>query len=108
MQIPANQHATVEEIKSLKDGRRNSKKDIDTLGEIKNHADIINELVEKLLEIEEVEKPDEDEMAEAELIEEGKEIPADESAKKADQDQENENADFVNAYKKAIQEVYCN
>ena len=56
VQIPANQHATVEEIKSgeisaefIKAGRRNSAKDADALREINDHAKQIQTVVSGLL-----------------------------------------------------------
>lgn len=50
VQIPANQHATVEDVKSAnKAGRRNSKADEDKLAEISEHVSAIQEIVSGLL-----------------------------------------------------------
>lgn len=51
VQIPANQHATVEDVKSrtTKAGRRNSKSDEDQLATIRDHAAAIQEIVNNLI-----------------------------------------------------------
>ena len=90
VQIPANQHATVEEVKSdepeTKSGRRNSAKDADMLREIEGAAKQIQEVVNSLLAEREAETTDSDEKSEAVETAEG----------------ENSQAEFVDAYKQAI------
>ena len=87
VQIPANQHATVEEVKSnepeIKAGRRNSAKDADELRKIADAATNIQEVVNGLLSDDEL-ATDSEEEREGET----------EGAKSQ--------ADFVSAYKQAI------
>ena len=78
VQIPANQHATVEEVKSLegekvneieeKSGRRNSAKDADKLREIESAAKQIQEVVNGLLTENEAEANDSDDEGEAKAV----------------------------------------
>ena len=91
VQIPANQHATVEEIKSIdaKAGRRNSAKDADELRSIANAASQIIEVVNGLLADDEAETTDE--------VQEG-EASEDAEGQKAQ-------AAFVEAYKQAIKSM---
>ena len=94
VQIPANQHATVEEVKSLegekvneieeKSGRRNSAKDADKLREIESAAKQIQEVVNGLLTENEAEANDSDDEGEAKA--EG----------------QKSQAEFVDAYKQAV------
>lgn len=92
VQIPANQHATIEEVKSLevetmieeKSGRRNSAKDADKLREIESAAKQIQEVVNGLLTENEAEANDSDDEGEAEA--EG----------------QKSQAEFVDAYKQAV------
>ena len=49
VQIPANQHATVEDVKAGKSGRRNSAKDADALREIARNAQEIIDAINDLL-----------------------------------------------------------
>lgn len=90
VQIPANQHATVEEVKAtepeIKSGRRNSAKDADMLREIEGAAKQIQEVVNSLLAEREAEATDSDEKSEAAETAEG----------------ENSQAEIVDAYKQAI------
>lgn len=90
VQIPANQHATVEEVKAtepeIKSGRRNSAKDADMLREIEGAAKQIQEVVNSLLAEREAEATDSDEKSEAVETAEG----------------ENSQAEIVDAYKQAI------
>lgn len=88
VQIPANQHATVEEIKSAdtKAGRRNSAKDADELRSIANAASQIIEVVNGLLADDEAETTDEAQEGEASDDAEGQKAQA----------------AFVEAYKQAI------
>lgn len=101
VQIPANQHATVEEIKSFVDearanitdneteqkaGRRNSAKDADELRAIADYAASIQEVVNGLLSDDEAPTEDGDEEGEAEETAEG----------------QKSQAEFVDAYKQAV------
>ena len=90
VQIPANQHATVEEVKSdepeTKAGRRNSAKDADMLREIEDAAKQIQEVVNSLLAERDAETTDSDDASEAEKSAEG----------------DTSQAEFVDAYKQAI------
>lgn len=90
VQIPANQHATVEEVKSdepeTKSGRRNSAKDADMLREIEGAAKQIQEVVNSLLAERDAETTDSDDASEAEKSAEG----------------DTSQAEFVDAYKQAI------
>lgn len=97
VQIPANQHATVEEIKSgeisaslIKAGRRNSAKDADALREINDHAKQIQTVVNGLLADDE--PPAEGGEGEGE---------ADGKSAKGHEPQ----AEFVAAYKQAVLEM---
>ena len=91
VQIPANQHATVEEVKSLdagaeiKSGRRNSAKDADELRKIASAAAQIQEVVNGLLADDETDTED---------GEEEREVEETEGAKSQ--------AEFVALYKQAI------
>lgn len=97
VQIPANQHATVEEVKSLeveamieeKSGRRNSAKDADKLREIESAAKQIQEVVNGLLTDGEAETTDEVDEGEAEKSAEGS----------------SSQAAFVDAYRQAIKSM---
>lgn len=97
VQIPANQHATVEEVKSLeveamieeKSGRRNSAKDADKLREIESAAKQIQEVVNGLLTDGEAETTDEVDEGEAEKSAEGA----------------SSQAAFVDAYRQAIKSM---
>ena len=95
VQIPANQHATVEEVKAMdvesKAGRRNSAKDADELRNIASAANQILEVVNGLLSDDEAETTDGDDVDEAE--------------EKAAEGQKSQ-AEFVNAYKQAVKEFY--
>ena len=90
VQIPANQHATVEEVKSdepeTKSGRRNSAKDADMLREIEGAAKQIQKVVNSLLAEREADTTDGDDEGEAEKSAEG----------------QKSQAEFVDAYKQAI------
>ena len=101
VQIPANQHATVEEVKSdeqviakaiveitpvIKSGRRNSAKDADELRKIASAAAEIQEVVNGLLADDETPTEDGDEDGEAADAAEG----------------QKSQAEFVDAYKQAI------
>lgn len=92
VQIPANQHATVEEIKSgepeIKSGRRNSAKDADELRKIASAAAQIQEVVNGLLADDETDTEDGEEESEAAKAAEG----------------ETSQAEFVDAYKQAVKE----
>ena len=94
VQIPANQHATVEEVKSLdagaeiKSGRRNSAKDADELRKIASAAAEIQEVVNGLLADDETPTEDGEEESEAAKAAEG----------------ETSQAEFVDAYKQAVKE----
>ena len=100
VQIPANQRATVEEVKSvdaaelmkqaaaeIKAGRRNSAKDADELRSIASAANQILEVVNGLLSDDEAETTDGDD--------------GDEAEEKAAEGQKSQ-AEFVDAYKQAI------
>lgn len=91
VQIPANQHATVEEVKSneaeIKAGRRNSAKDADELRSIADMAAQIQVVVNGLLADDEAEATD--------SVDEG------EAEEKAAEGQKSQ-AEFVDAYKQAI------
>ena len=99
VQIPANQHATVEEVKSIdaaelmeqaaaeiKSGRRNSAKDADELRKIASAAAEIQEVVNGLLADDETPTEDGEEESEAAKAAEG----------------ETSQVEFVDAYKQAI------
>ena len=97
VQIPANQHATVEEVKSadelmkeaaaeIKAGRRNSAKDADALREVMSAAKQIQEVVSGLLAEDEADAADGDDGGEAEKSAEG----------------QKSQAEFVDAYKQAV------
>ena len=90
VQIPANQHATVEEVKSgepeIKAGRRNSAKDADELRAIADMASQIQEVVNGLLSDDEADTTDGEEEREAGETAEGAKSQA----------------EFVDAYKQAI------
>ena len=99
VQIPANQHATVEEIKSwdgevvaevvdgeIKAGRRNSAKDADGIRSIGEMAAQIQEVVNGLLAENEADTADGDEDGEAEKSAEG----------------QKSQAEFVEAYRQAV------
>ena len=86
VQIPANQHATVEEVKALKAGRRNSKKDTESLREVLGAADHIREVVNGLLADGEAEATGGDDEGEAAKAAEG----------------QKSQAEFVEAYKQAV------
>ena len=86
VQIPANQHATVEESKAAKSGRRNSAKDVEQLEAIASHADAIKEAIDGLLSVE-----DSTAVGESEREEQS------EGAK--------DQAEFVEAYKSAIRKM---
>ena len=101
VQIPANQHATVEEVKSIdaaelmeqaaaeiKSGRRNSAKDADELRKIASAAAEIQEVVNGLLADDETPTEDGEEESEAAKAAEG----------------ETSQAEFVDAYKQAVKE----
>lgn len=87
VQIPANQHATVEEVKSIdaKAGRRNSAKDAEELRNIANAASQILEVVNGLLADDEATT---DEATEGEASD--------------DAEGQKSQAEFVSAYKQAI------
>lgn len=91
VQIPANQHATVEEVKAVdvetKAGRRNSAKDADELRKIASAAKQIQDVVSSLLADDEAEATDE--------VDEGE---ADEKSAEGATSQ----AAFVDAYKQAV------
>lgn len=93
VQIPANQHATVEEVKSdvpeIKAGRRNSAKDADMLREIDGAAKQIQEVVNSLLAERDAETTDGDDEGEAEKAAEG----------------QKSQAEFVDAYRQAIKSM---
>lgn len=93
VQIPANQHATVEEVKAaepeIKAGRRNSAKDADELRKVQSAANQILEVVNGLLADDETDTTDE--------VDEGE---ADKSAEGA-----SSQAAFVDAYKQAVKEI---
>ena len=90
VQIPANQHATVEEVKSdepeIKAGRRNSAKDADKLREIEDAAKQIQNVVNGLLADDEAPTTDGDDEGEAEKAAEG----------------HTSQAEFVDAYRQAV------
>lgn len=88
VQIPANQHATVEEVKAaeIKAGRRNSAKDADKLREIETAAKQIQEVVNGLLTDNEADATDGENEREAEETAEGAKSQA----------------EFVDAYRQAI------
>lgn len=90
VQIPANQHATVEEVKSdepeIKAGRRNSAKDADKLREIEDAAKQIQNVVNGLLADDEAPTTDGDDEGEAEKAAEG----------------QTSQAEFVDAYRQAV------
>lgn len=92
VQIPANQHATVEEVKAtepeIKSGRRNSAKDADELRKIASAAAQIQEVVNGLLADDETDTEDGEEESEAAKAAEG----------------ETSQAEFVDAYKQAVKE----
>lgn len=92
VQIPANQHATVEEVKAtepeIKSGRRNSAKDADELRKIASAAAEIQEVVNGLLADDETPTEDGEEESEAVKAAEG----------------ETSQAEFVDAYKQAVKE----
>lgn len=90
VQIPANQHATVEDVKSAtKAGRRNSKADEDELAAIRDHASAIQEIVNGL-------------MADSEPS--GDEGTADDEASGEETGAEDQEAkaDFLKGYKEAV------
>lgn len=93
VQIPANQHATVEEVKAaepeIKAGRRNSAKDADELRNIASAANQILEVVNGLLADDEADTTDEVDEGEAEKSAEGA----------------SSQAAFVDAYKQAVKEI---
>lgn len=93
VQIPANQNATVEEVKSVdaetKAGRRNSAKDADELRKIASAANQILEVVNGLLADDEAEATGEVDEGEAEKSAEGA----------------SSQAAFVDAYRQAIKEM---
>lgn len=93
VQIPANQHATVEEIKAVdveqKAGRRNSAKDADELRNIASAANQILEVVNGLLADDE--QPTTDEVDEGEASD--------------DAEGQKSQAEFVDAYKQAIKSM---
>lgn len=93
VQIPANQHATVEEIKSgepeIKAGRRNSAKDADELRSIASAARQIIEVVDGLLADDESTEADEAEDGEAPKSAEG----------------QTPQTEFVDAYRDAIKSI---
>ena len=96
VQIPANQNATVEEVKSVeaeqvetKAGRRNSAKDADELRNIADMAAQIQEVVNGLLAEDEAEATDGDDEGEAEKSAEG----------------QTSQAEFVDAYRQAIKSM---
>lgn len=102
VQIPANQNATVEEVKSvdaaelmqqaaaeIKAGRRNSAKDADELRKIASAAKQIQDVVSSLLADDEAETTDEVDEGEAEKSAEGA----------------SSQAAFVDAYRQAIKEM---
>ena len=86
VQIPANQHATVEEVKAHKAGRRNSAKDTESLREVLGAADHIREVVNGLLADGEAEATGGDDEGEAAKAAEGR----------------TSQAEFVDAYKQAV------
>lgn len=90
VQIPANQHATVEEVKAgepeAKAGRRNSAKDADELRRIAAAAKEIQEVVSGLLADDEAKAEDGDDGGEAGKPAEG----------------QKSQAEFVDAYKQAV------
>lgn len=103
VQIPANQHATVEEIKAvdaaelmkqaaaeIKAGRRNSAKDADELRSIADLASQIQTVVNGLLADDEADTTDEVNDGEASDDAEGQKAQA----------------EFVDAYKQAVKEFY--
>ena len=94
VQIPANQHATVEEVKSdepeIKAGRRNSAKDADELRNIASAANQILEVVNGLLSDDETPTEDSEEDSEA-----GEKSAEGEASQ----------AEFVDAYKQAIKTI---
>lgn len=90
VQIPANQHATVEDVKSAtKAGRRNSKADTAALEAISEHVAAIQDIVSGL-------------MADSEPS--GDEGTSDDDASGADTGAEDQEAkaDFLKAYKEAV------
>ena len=94
VQIPANQHATIEEVKSIKAGRRNSAKDADELQAIKERAQEIIEAVNGLL----ADADPEEEPGEGEP-KSGANVREDET------EDERKQAEFVTAYKEAIKQI---
>lgn len=95
VQVPANQHATIEDVKSvepeIKAGRRNSKADADELRSIKSAANQILSVVDGLLADDESDETDE----------------VDEGEASDDAEGQKSQAEFVDAYKQAIKEIYC-
>ncbi len=95
VQIPANQNATVEEVKAAepetKSGRRNSAKDADELRKVASAANQILEVVNGLLADDK-----------ADTTDEANEGEADEKSAEGASSQ----AAFVDAYKQAIKEFY--
>ena len=102
VQIPANQNATVEEIKAwggevvaelvngeIKAGRRNSAKDADELRKVQSAANQILEVVNGLLADDEAPTTDGDDEGEAEKSAEG----------------QTSQAEFVDAYRQAIKQL---
>ena len=93
VQIPANQNATVEEVKAvdteIKAGRRNSAKDADELRSIAEMAANIQNVVNGLLADDEAPTTDGDDEGEAEKSAEG----------------QTSQAEFVDAYRQAIKEM---
>ena len=93
VQIPANQHATVEEIKAsepeIKAGRRNSSKDADDLRKIGDLAASISDVVSGLLADDEADTTGNDDGDEAEETAEG----------------QKSQVEFVDAYRNAIKSM---
>ncbi len=93
VQIPANQNATVEEVKAvdteIKAGRRNSAKDADELRSIAEMAANIQNVVNGLLADDEAPTTDGDDEGEAEKSAEG----------------QTSQAEFVDAYRQAIKQL---
>jgi HK97 family phage prohead protease len=100
VQIPANQHATVEEIKSAepeaKSGRRNSAKDAD---ELKHVADLANEILTAVNGL--LADADDEPDAEPEPTGGVDEREAEKSAEGA-----KSQAEFVRAYREAIKAIF--
>ncbi len=97
VQIPANQHATVEDVKArgAKAGRRNSKADEDGLNQILQHATAIQEIVSGLIAAED--KPEDDDGTADDDASAG----TGDGAGAGAEDQEAK-ADFLKAYKDAV------